>query len=800
MTDPLRPDEPVDDPNGDRPTMVTTPSPAPTIAMDHSPTETGEAPKPVRPAPPGDDTDHTAVAPHEPTPGTTPEPGAVKKTRPKMKLRIPDDEVARPKKPPPAAASQPAVSAAPASSAATSAAALSSPAVSAQAPSSAAPSPALQGSVSAVTTHRIITLSVGTPGRPPTSSTGTGPHASLRDSRPPPADAPGRPPSIAPPAAPRPPSIAPPAPVEDLPPEPRHSTSPSPPPAALNEDSWTPYQPTVADMTDDTVVAVDIPIDTGSFAHEPAALAAEDALPEEPTYEPVRELPRVAPTALVTPAAGAPARPSSMPDRAEAEDARGKAKDDDVPPDVSQASKPVEEDSADDPFNEERATLPRLPVSTTVRTGPHAPRPFVSVVSASHRSRNDAVLDAEEISVDSEPPVDAELPVESEPPVASDPTELAEIAPEDVVSVEAVHKDAATQAAVASLPPMRPRLASVPGAPPVPAPPAKASRPAAQAMPTATVKTSTVPEQGPTPPKPPPVMTTATVKTSTVPEHAPPPPKPRPMLIVPPASPLAPPPMNEAGAASRKRVRPWWEELFNDDFIRTMAKITDAQIAREVDFIEESLGLAKGAMVLDLACGTGRHAIELTRRGYEVVGFDLSLAMLAKAADEAQDRDQKINFVQGDMREMTFDGTFDGIYCWNTSFGYFEEEKNAAVIANVRRALKPNGQVLLDVINRDYAANDSPSLAWFEGDGCVCMDEMTIDWITSRMKVKRTMMMDDGRSREIEYSIRIYALHELGKLLHDNGFRVSQVSGRISTPGVFFGANSPRTLILAEKK
>ena len=65
-----------------------------------------------------------------------------------------------------------------------------------------------------------------------------------------------------------------------------------------------------------------------------------------------------------------------------------------------------------------------------------------------------------------------------------------------------------------------------------------------------------------------------------------------------------------------------------------MAKISDAQIAKEVDFIEESLAVAKGAMLLDLACGTGRHAIELTRRGYKVVGFDLSLPMLAKAAEE----------------------------------------------------------------------------------------------------------------------------------------------------------------------
>ena len=108
--------------------------------------------------------------------------------------------------------------------------------------------------------------------------------------------------------------------------------------------------------------------------------------------------------------------------------------------------------------------------------------------------------------------------------------------------------------------------------------------------------------------------------------------------------------------------------------------------------------------------------------------------------------------------------------------------------------------MLLDVVNRDFIAQQCPSLVWFEGDGCVCMDDMTIDWITSRMKVKRTMMMDDGRSRESEHSIRLYALHELGKLLHDNGFRVAQVSGRVATPGVFFGANSPRTLILAEKK
>jgi hypothetical protein len=77
---------------------------------------------------------------------------------------------------------------------------------------------------------------------------------------------------------------------------------------------------------------------------------------------------------------------------------------------------------------------------------------------------------------------------------------------------------------------------------------------------------------------------------------------------------------------------------------------------------------------------------------------------------------------------------------------------------------------------------------------------MQVDWITSRMRVKRTMMMDDGRTKELEYSIRLYSLHELGKMLHDCGFRVCEVSGRSTTPGVFFGPESPRTIILAEKR
>jgi len=286
---------------------------------------------------------------------------------------------------------------------------------------------------------------------------------------------------------------------------------------------------------------------------------------------------------------------------------------------------------------------------------------------------------------------------------------------------------------------------------------------------------------------------------------APPPAKkgavpPRPPLVIVPPHVGSVAPQSAEPIGSRRKGRLWWEDFFNDDYLRTMEKITDEQIAREVDFIQDSLSVERGGAVLDLACGTGRHSIELGARGYEVVGFDLSLAMLARAGDDAQDRGVKLNFVQGDMRDMAFDEQFDGVFCWNTSFGYFEEEKNAQVVDRVHRALKAGGLFLLDVINRDFVIRQSPSLAWFEGDGCVCMDEMIIDFITSRMRVKRTMMLDDGRTREVDYSLRTYSLHELGKILHDHGFKVCEVSGRLAHPGVFFGNESPRTIILAEKR
>ena len=250
----------------------------------------------------------------------------------------------------------------------------------------------------------------------------------------------------------------------------------------------------------------------------------------------------------------------------------------------------------------------------------------------------------------------------------------------------------------------------------------------------------------------------------------------------------------------RRRRKPWWEDFFNDDYLRTVRPHPLKYVRRQCDFIEAQLGLERGATILDVGCGLGLHAVELASRGYLVVGLDLSLPMLSRAADEAQDRGLKINFLHGDMREMTFDGAFDAVLCWGTTFGYFDEETNRKVIERLYRALKPMGLLLVDAVNRDHVVRTQPNLVWFEGDGCVCMEETQFNYITSRLEVKRTVILDDGRQRENVYSIRLYALNEIGQLLHHQGFRVAQVSGQEAHAGVFFGADSPRMIIMAERR
>lgn len=284
-----------------------------------------------------------------------------------------------------------------------------------------------------------------------------------------------------------------------------------------------------------------------------------------------------------------------------------------------------------------------------------------------------------------------------------------------------------------------------------------------------------------------------------------PPPSPTPSVTV--AVPKKPPPAPKGKAPEapmakpkRRKGKPWFEEIFDEDYLRTLPFLTPQATQAEAAFVASALDSKPGAQILDIGCGYGRHAMELAARGFQVVALDFSLPLLLRGADEAQRRGLNINFVHGDMRELTFEDQFDGAYCLFSTFGYFEEEANKKTARGIAKALKPGARLIIEVLNRDYLIADLPARVWWEGDGCVVLEEVDFNYFSSRIASRRSVVFDDGRQLEQEISMRAYSLHEFGKLLHSAGFRVLEVSGSMATRGRFFGNQSRAIIVVAEKR
>ncbi|MBQ9395653.1 MAG: methyltransferase domain-containing protein [Proteobacteria bacterium] len=245
----------------------------------------------------------------------------------------------------------------------------------------------------------------------------------------------------------------------------------------------------------------------------------------------------------------------------------------------------------------------------------------------------------------------------------------------------------------------------------------------------------------------------------------------------------------------------WYTQVFNDDFLRTVPKSSPRQTQREAKFIMEHLDLERGARVLDLCCGYGRHTILLAAKGYEIVGLDLSMSMLKKALADAQAHGRAIKFVHGDMRKLSFKGIFDAIYNVQTSFGYFDDQSNFKVLQGIFNALKPGGVFLIETINRDFIINDLPLRLWWKGNQCTLLEEIDFESSTGLLKVSRSFVFDDNSRApwEQKIQIRLYAANEMKALLTRAGFKVVELSGDYSLPGAHFGASSPRNIFVAEK-
>lgn len=240
-----------------------------------------------------------------------------------------------------------------------------------------------------------------------------------------------------------------------------------------------------------------------------------------------------------------------------------------------------------------------------------------------------------------------------------------------------------------------------------------------------------------------------------------------------------------------------FEEL-GEDFDLVFAQQMQ-RTGAQVEFAERALRLAPGAHVLDVACGVGRHALELARRGYQVTGLDLSPTLLRVAADRAERTGTEVEWVHADMRAIPFTNTFDAAMNLFSSWGYFErDDEDQRVLVSVAGALKPGGRFLLELSHQAWIARHFAPRGWHEAGGMTVLEQRTLDLLAGRMASEITVVYPDGRHRTWPYDLRLYTLPEVARMLAEAGFAVAAVYGGYD--GVPLSLESSRLIIVAERR
>jgi 2-polyprenyl-3-methyl-5-hydroxy-6-metoxy-1,4-benzoquinol methylase len=228
-------------------------------------------------------------------------------------------------------------------------------------------------------------------------------------------------------------------------------------------------------------------------------------------------------------------------------------------------------------------------------------------------------------------------------------------------------------------------------------------------------------------------------------------------------------------------MKQWYEELFENYGIKYDNEVFVQGTVGECDFIEKEIGYNKAARILDVGCGTGRHSIELTRRGYHVVGVDLSESQLRRAKEKAYEQKLEIVFEKHDARNLPFLREFHlVIMMCEGGFPLMEtDEMNFQILQNAANALLPGGKLIFTTLNGLFPLFHSVKdfLDSQTKEGNAKCGSLTFDLMTFRENSTLFIEDDSGKKKELQCSERYYVPSEITWLLKTLNFRTVDIYG-----------------------
>lgn len=246
----------------------------------------------------------------------------------------------------------------------------------------------------------------------------------------------------------------------------------------------------------------------------------------------------------------------------------------------------------------------------------------------------------------------------------------------------------------------------------------------------------------------------------------------------------------------------WYKSFFSGAALDLWRQAKTAEeTEEECAFLQEVLGLADGAHLLDVPCGDGRLTLPMVQAGFKITGLDYCQEFLndgAKVAKSAKLGSDVVQFVHGDMRAISLKEKFDGAFCFGNSFGYFDRKGTEQMFESLNACLKSGAKLVLEsiMLAETFLVNGAEREWVRVGDMFMLVDNH-YDTRESCVQTDYTFIRN-GQEESRSATHWIYTSGEVCSMLSKAGFIVNDLFGSLQFDSYELG--SERLFLVAEKE